>query len=92
MHSLDARRPQCILLLLALGLHDMVPTGRAQELRAGAAAENFEADDAQVISGGIGPGKVRGQEGQLRASAVVLEGPAGVGYTPHARASDLVGH
>jgi hypothetical protein len=45
----------------------------AQELRAGAAAENLSADDTMVIGGGIGPGKARGQEGELRASAVVIE-------------------
>jgi neutral ceramidase len=46
---------------------------RSGGLRAGAAAVELEADDDMVIGGGIGPGKARGQEGQLRASAVVLE-------------------
>ena len=45
----------------------------AQELKAGAAAEALTADDAMVIGGGIGPGKASGQEGELRASAVVIE-------------------
>jgi neutral ceramidase len=45
----------------------------AQELKAGAAAEVLSADDAMVIGGGIGPGKARGQEGELRASALVIE-------------------
>ncbi len=45
----------------------------AQELKAGAAAEILSADDAMVIGGGIGPGKARGQEGELRASALVVE-------------------
>ena len=48
-------------------------SGGAQELKAGAAAEILAADDAMVIGGGIGPGKARGQEGELRASAVVVE-------------------
>jgi neutral ceramidase len=42
-------------------------------LRVGAAAAEFAADDSMVIAGGITPGKVAGQEGKLRAVAVVLE-------------------
>jgi hypothetical protein len=42
-------------------------------LRVGAAAAVLEADDSMVTSGGIGPGKAQGQEGELRAVAVVLE-------------------
>jgi neutral ceramidase len=57
-------------LLAAIGA--TVPT-MAQELKAGAAAEILSADDAMVIGGGIGPGKARGQEGELRASALVIE-------------------
>jgi hypothetical protein len=45
----------------------------ALDVRAGAAAVNLEADDSMVIAGGIGPGKATGQEGQLRAVAVVLD-------------------
>ena len=41
-------------------------------LRAGAASAELPADDSMVIGGGIGPGQVKGQEGQLRAVAVVL--------------------
>jgi hypothetical protein len=52
-------------------------TAAAWELKAGAAAANLAADDALVIGGGIGPGKARGQEGELRASAVVLEDAQG---------------
>ncbi len=47
----------------------------AGDVRAGAAAVNIEGDDSMVIAGGIGPGKATGQEGQLRAVAVVLEKP-----------------
>jgi neutral ceramidase len=47
----------------------------AQELKAGAAAEPLAATDSMVIGGGIGPGKAVGQEGLLRASAVVIEDP-----------------
>jgi hypothetical protein len=49
---------------------------RADGLRVGAAAVNLEADDNMVIGGGIFPGRAKGQEGQLRAVAVVLEKPA----------------
>lgn len=42
-------------------------------LRVGAAAVDLEADDSMVIAGGIEPGRAKGQEGRLRAIAVVLE-------------------
>jgi neutral ceramidase len=45
----------------------------ADDLKAGAAAEVLQADDSMVIGGGIGPGKAKGQEGELRASALVVE-------------------
>jgi neutral ceramidase len=45
----------------------------AQELKVGAVAQALTADDAMVIGGGIGPGKAHGQEGELRAAAVVIE-------------------
>lgn len=48
---------------------------QAQELKAGAGAAALSASDSMVIGGGIGPGKAVGQEGLLRASAVVIEGP-----------------
>jgi neutral ceramidase len=44
-------------------------------LKVGAAAAEFEAEDSMVIAGGITPGKAKGQEGKLRAVAVVLEKP-----------------
>jgi hypothetical protein len=44
-------------------------------VRVGAAAVELEADDGMVIGGGILPGKAKGQEGQLRATAVVIEKP-----------------
>ena len=61
-----------ILALLSSG-----GRGPADELKAGAAAAVLAADDAMVIGGGIGPGKAQGQEGELRASAVVVEDPHG---------------
>ena len=59
------------LAILAL----LTPTGTAADLRVGAAAADIAADDSMVIGGGIGPGKATGQEGQLRAVAIVLEKP-----------------
>jgi hypothetical protein len=64
------------LLVLLAALACCVPAD-AQELKAGAAFETLSADDAMVIGGGIGPGKARGQEGELRASAVVVQDPHG---------------
>src|SRR5262245_24823295 len=64
------------LLVLVAALACCLPAG-AQELKAGAAAEILAADDGMVIGGGIGPGKARGQEGELRASAVVVGDPRG---------------
>ncbi|MDB5350661.1 MAG: Neutral/alkaline non-lysosomal ceramidase [Planctomycetota bacterium] len=49
----------------------------AADLKAGAAAKTLEAKDEMVVGGGIGPGRLKGQEGELRASAVVAEGPDG---------------
>ena len=46
--------------------------------RVGAAAAEIASDDSMVIAGGIHPRFVSGQEGQLRASAVVVEGEAKV--------------
>ena len=46
------------------------------DLRVGAAAVNLNADDGMVIAGGITPRFVKGQEGQLRAVAVVIEKPS----------------
>jgi len=49
--------------------------GRAQagELAVGAAAVELAADDSMPIAGGIQPRYFKGQEGQLRAVAVVLQ-------------------
>lgn len=48
---------------------------RPAAVRAGAAAIELEADDDMVIGGSILPYKVKGQEGQLRAVATVIEKP-----------------
>lgn len=54
-----------------------VPGASAQALKVGSAAVEFKADDTMVIGGGILPGKARGQEGMLRAAAVVVEDARG---------------
>ncbi len=51
------------------------PSATGMGLHVGAAAAEFEADDTMVIAGGITAGKAHGQEGKLRAVAVVLEQP-----------------
>src|SRR4051794_2813679 len=66
-----------ILLGLGLVLAVLEADARAAGLRAGAAAVPLEADDRLVIGGGIGPGRAQGQEGELRAAAVVVEDPEG---------------
>ncbi len=45
----------------------------AADLKVGAAAVPLEADDSMPIAGSIHAGQARGQEGQLRATAVVLQ-------------------
>src|SRR5689334_9640875 len=47
----------------------------AQPLRVGAAEAEFATDDSMEIGGGILAGKAKGQEGKLRAVAVVVEKP-----------------
>jgi hypothetical protein len=64
-------------LLLLLGCSSP-PAGRPAadaRLRVGAAAVDLEADDSMVIGGSIHAGKAKGQEGKLRAVAVVVEHP-----------------
>lgn len=58
-----------------LTIHAGVALG--DDLKVGAAFALLEGDDSLVIGGGIGPGKAVGQEGELRASALVLESPKG---------------
>jgi neutral ceramidase len=61
-------------LFLSLGMTAPLLAG---ELKVGASASRLVADDAMVIGGGIGPGKASGQEGELRATALVIEDPRG---------------
>ena len=71
---MNAANPYLLLTLIPLLL---AATAGAEPLRVGAAAVAVEADDSMVIAGGIGPGKATGQEGELRATAVVIEKPPG---------------
>ncbi len=57
------------------------PAG-AKLLKAGAASAEIEADDSMVIGGGIGPGQATGQEGHLRASAIVVRGDGAAAGSP----------
>src|SRR5688572_15333904 len=69
------------LLTLASALVVLLPPAPGSDLpagpqvRVGAAAVELEADDDMVIGGSILPYKVTGQDGQLRAVAVVIEKP-----------------
>jgi hypothetical protein len=45
----------------------------ADELRVGVGAAELQAEDSMVIAGGITAGKVAGQEGKLRCTAMVFE-------------------
>ena len=45
----------------------------AQGLRVGASAVPVEGDDSMILAGGIGPARATGQEGDLRATAIVIE-------------------
>jgi neutral ceramidase len=62
---------------LALALLLAAAPAFAADVRVGAAAVELEADDSMVIAGGILPYTVKGQEGKLRATAVVVEKPRG---------------
>lgn len=64
-----------ICTLFALIIVASIATCEEPALRVGAADAEFEADDGMVIGGGILPGKATGQEGKLRAVAVVIEKP-----------------
>jgi hypothetical protein len=69
------RRFRGLLTLAVIGSCAISSFGA--ELKVGAAYKLLEASDELVIGGGIGPGHAKGQEGELRASAVVIEGPDG---------------
>src|SRR5436190_6147952 len=76
----DAPNPWFMRKFLSLCVLFVVSAAQAADktapnggLSVGAATAEFEADDSMVIAGGITPGRATGQEGKLRAVAVVLE-------------------
>jgi neutral ceramidase len=75
MRTMSGMRYGTAALLLAWaashGRSDGATIG-IDDLKVGAAAAEIQADDSMVIGGGIHAAFVKGQEGKLRASAVVL--------------------
>lgn len=68
----------CLLVLFLNGAGVLAgPQQTRTGLRAGAAAVDIKADDDMVIGGGIHAARVKGQEGRLRAVALVLATPDG---------------
>ena len=64
-----------MVLILGVAVYFSCESSWSQShpLKIGTAAIRLEADDSMVIAGGIHPGKAGGQEGELRATAIVLE-------------------
>ncbi len=72
-HRVSVLTAACSLFLLgASALRAAEDAPAPPGLQVGTAAIEIEADDSMIIAGGIGPGKASGQEGALRATAVVL--------------------
>src|SRR5688572_12757707 len=72
---MNAQAFKCVAFAATL-LFGILTSARAEsDLRVGAAAVEFIADDSMIIAGSILPGRAQGQEGKLRAVAVVLEKP-----------------
>ncbi|CAN5303149.1 hypothetical protein BH10PLA2_BH10PLA2_21840 [soil metagenome] len=66
-------RLRLLALTLVLVATPLSPGGDSKAgLRVGAAAVDIPADDSMVIGGGIHGGQLKGQEGRLRAVALVL--------------------
>jgi hypothetical protein len=68
-------RSAFLLCLALLAGCTTSPARGGAPLKVGAAAVDLEADDSMVIGGSIHAGKAKGQEGKLRAVAVVLDLP-----------------
>ena len=63
-----------LVVFLILSAASITALGKAAEsIKVAAAAAEIVGDDSMEIAGGISPGHVVGQEGKLRASAVVIE-------------------
>ena len=61
----------CLLFGLLIVIPQLLQAGDG--VRVGAAAVNLKANDHMPVAGGIHPGVAQGQEGELRAIAIVLE-------------------
>ncbi|MHC4110871.1 MAG: hypothetical protein ACYSUY_07335 [Planctomycetota bacterium] len=61
-----------VFLVLSVACIPILGKG-TKSLRVAAAAAEIVGDDSMEIAGGISPGHVVGQEGKLRASAIVIE-------------------
>jgi len=66
---------RALVLVLTVFLACTAQTQDSRRLKVGAAAVDLDADDSMVIGGSIHAGKAKGQEGKLRAIAVVLDHP-----------------
>lgn len=75
MRRPHANRTGVLAILITMVLWIDAAQSVADGLRVGAAAVELQADDSMIIGGSIHGGTVQGQEGQLRAVAVVLEKP-----------------
>jgi hypothetical protein len=65
-----------LLVVFMVLLAACIPTlGKSMNgIKIAAATEEIIGDDSMEIAGGISPGHVSGQEGKLRASAIIIEG------------------
>jgi len=69
------KTPRILLVVFLLLSTACIPTlGKpTKQIKVAAAAADIITDDSMEIAGGISPGHVVGQEGKLRASAIVIE-------------------
>ena len=69
------KTPRILLVVFLLLSTACIPIfGKStKQIRVAAAAAEIVGDDSMEIAGGISPGHVVGQEGKLRASAIVIE-------------------
>jgi hypothetical protein len=58
--------------ILSAALAPLASSDEPTSLQVGTAVAQLQAEDSMVIAGGIGPRTVQGQEGELRATAIVL--------------------
>jgi hypothetical protein len=65
----------CLAALSCAAQDEQIQSMPIADIRVGAAAANVQADDSMYIAGGIGPALSKGQEGELRAVAIVVQKP-----------------